>query len=73
MDDGPHLKRVHDARFASASFDSPCSRWRFTGTWAMCIPRFRLAENSSEAAAGNVIPIVHTGKCIDPSVQQAGP
>src|SRR5712692_8057403 len=40
---------------------------------AMCIPRFRLAENSSEAAAGNVIPIVHTGKRIDPTVQQAAP
>jgi hypothetical protein len=34
---------------------------------------FRSAENSSEAIAGNVTPIVHTERAFNPTAHQAAP
>jgi hypothetical protein len=69
MDHGFHSKRAHHDRLPRAAFDNPCS--------GSCFPErepaasFRSAENSSEAVAGNITPIVHTAPAFGPTAQQA--
>src|SRR5258708_22088903 len=69
-------KRRHFYRVARASFDSPCSRERLHGSGNRAeetIGAFRSTENSSEAVAGNIPPIVHTEGAFSPTAQRAAP
>src|SRR5664279_1147172 len=65
---GLHSKRRHCDPSARAAFDSPCSL-RTATPEPGCF--FRCAENSSEAIAGNLTPIVHTARAFDPTARQA--
>jgi hypothetical protein len=69
MDHGFHSKRAHHDRLPRASLDSPCSGSCFCGQEPAGL--FRSAENSSEAVAGNITPIVHTERAFGPTAQQA--
>src|SRR5258708_13233919 len=69
-------KRRHFYRVARASFDSPCSRQRLHGTGNRAqetIGAFRSTENSSEAVAGNITPIMHTEGALSPTPQRPAP
>jgi hypothetical protein len=69
MDRGPRSKRWNNARFAPASFDSPCAfSPQRIGT--LKHHSFRAAENSSKAIAGQAITIVHTGGAFGPTAQK---
>jgi len=66
-------KRDHHDRFARVAFDSPCSGlpFRQTETDSGCF--FRLAENTSQAIAGNLNPIVHTDRAFNPTARSRLP
>src|SRR5260370_3090796 len=59
--------------FAGAAFDSPCSASGRAKREPDANRFFRLAENSSEAVAGNTIPIVHTEAAFSPTAQRPAP
>jgi hypothetical protein len=70
MDHSLRSKRRHHAGFARASFDSPCSPGGFSKA-ELDYVFFRSAENSSQAVAGNLNPIVHTEPAFNPTAHQA--
>src|ERR1700731_2164217 len=65
MDHSLHPKQAHHERFASASFDSPCSHERFAKPDPDTSRR-----NINQGIGGNITPIVHTAPAHDPTAHK---
>src|ERR1700722_9639875 len=66
MEQCPHSKRRDHARVGVAAFDSPCSSVLEPGPSAQ-------RKIAAKAVAGNVTPIVHTGRAFDPTAHPSCP